>query len=256
MQDVLLAPALLELAILDALGYNTETDEGGQDGSILFELTDNSSKYLVKASDTLQTIKKELLRTNTVSYSDLVAFGGGEALETVGCGRVTVQVGRFDAKTANKLLQSTELSTSSASDIKSSFLRSGLTAQQIALLLGALGEVNRIASETYTAQQNAVSNNDDDDEDEQPFVPTTFGARDAIYGAKMGKADFGVTYLKSILKAKNQQESPLAKCLTENPDVKFFAQKYAQSEAAFVKDVPEAYLRLTLLGEAYTTRNS
>ena len=46
---------------------------------------------------------------------------------------------------------------------------------------------------------------DDDEDDEfetQPFVPTTFGARDAIYGAKMGKGDFGVKYLKDLLKSR------------------------------------------------------
>jgi hypothetical protein len=38
--------------------------------------------------------------------------------------------------------------------------------------------------------------------------------------------------------------------------VKEFVKKYASSEAALMKDMPEAYLKLTLLGQAYTGRNS
>ena len=88
-------------------------------------------------------------------------------------------------------------------------------------------------------------------------VPSTFGERSQAYGKKMGKADFGTSYLASISGKKGPAEGDaLGKLLLLDPKVRAFVQKYAGNGAAFAKEVPEAYLRLSLLGEAYTTRNS
>ena len=260
--DVTLAPDLLRLAINDALTFDAATRDGGPDGSIQFEMNREQNKGLEKAAAVIQGIKKELLRTNTVSYSDLVAFGGAEALESAGCGRVIVQVGRFDAKqetdkTTGLLVNWGELTPESTS---AAFTYSGLGPREIALLLGALGEVTRVVEETQlaAAKEKASKKSDDDDDfeldDAEPFVPTTFGARDATFGARMGKADFGVKYLSQLLKSKGPDA--LGNCLVKDDKTKAFVQKYATSETAFLKDVPEAYLRMTLLGETGTNRNS
>ena len=261
--DVTLAPDLLRLAINDALTFDAATRDGGPDGSIQFEMTREENKGLEKAAAVVQGIKKELLRTNTVSYSDLVAFGGAEALESAGCGRVIVQVGRFDAKpeTDKKtglLVNWGEMSPESTS---AAFTYSGLGPREVALLLGALGEVTRVVQETQLAEAKAKAAkkvDDDDDfelDDAEPFVPTTFGTRDATFGAKMGKADFGTKYLSQLLKSKGSPDA-LGSCLVKDDKTKAFVQKYAGSETAFLKDVPEAYLRMTLLGETGTNRNS
>ena len=42
----------------------------------------------------------------------------------------------------------------------------------------------------------------------------------------------------------------------DDANLRSIVMKYATNQPAFIKEVPEAYLRLTLLGEAYTTRNS
>jgi hypothetical protein len=57
------------------------------------------------------------------------------------------------------------------------------------------------------------------------------------------------------LKNKGTPE-PLGDCLIKDDKTKAFIQKYAGSESAFLKDVPEAYLRMTLLGQTGTGRNS
>ena len=260
--DVTLAPDFLRLAINDALTFDAATRDGGPDGSIQFQMTREENKGLEKAAAIVQGIKKELLRTNTVSYSDLVAFAGAEALESAGCGRVIVQVGRFDAKVeSNKktglLVNWGELDPASTS---AAFSYSGLGPREIALLLGALGEVTRVVEETQLAAAKAKASakvEEDDDfelDDAEPFVPTTFGARDATFGAKMGRADFGVKYLSQLLKSKGSDA--LGNCLVKDDKTKAFVQKYAGSETAFLKDVPEAYLKMTLLGETGTGRNS
>lgn len=83
-KDITIAPLLFQLAINDALGYESVSEEGGPDGSIQFELANDENKGLEKAVQVVQEIKKSLQRTNTVSFADIVAFGGAEALETAG----------------------------------------------------------------------------------------------------------------------------------------------------------------------------
>eukprot|EP01041_Mallomonas_annulata_P006885 gene6885-13961_t len=255
--DPSLAPVLLELAISDALGYDFNSGNGGQDGSIFFEIPKEGAPDLDKAVKALKVIQKELQRTNTVSFGDLVSFGGGEALESAGCGRVIVQVGRYEIKAPNTGSSPLNWESLTTDDVKSSFTKSGLDSQQIALLLGALGEVKRVVSDTLSSTKSSANEDDDEEEeDDQPFVPTTFGTRDAIFGAKLGKADFGSKYLASLIKNKNTATDNLSSILLGDNQVKSFVQKYATNEAAFLKDVPEAYLRMTLLGQEYTTRNS
>jgi hypothetical protein len=258
-QDPTIAPILFRLAINDALCYDAASGDGGLDASILFELDREENKNLEKALSVIDTVKRELQRTNTVSASDLIAFGGAEALETVGSGRVTVQVGRFDAKKGRPNSQLFNWESPSESAVTSAFTSSGLTAREIVLLLGAYGEINRVVGETQSASAKKSSDEDDEDDDSpdfEKFVPTTFGARDAMYGAKMGKADFGTTYLASLLKKGPSSADPIGKILISNDQTKAFVQKYATNQVAFLQDVPEAYLRMTLLGETYTNRNS
>eukprot|EP00607_Mallomonas_marina_P001632 CAMPEP_0182432028 /NCGR_PEP_ID=MMETSP1167-20130531/53435_1 /TAXON_ID=2988 /ORGANISM="Mallomonas Sp, Strain CCMP3275" /LENGTH=323 /DNA_ID=CAMNT_0024619057 /DNA_START=110 /DNA_END=1081 /DNA_ORIENTATION=+ len=255
LQDPAVAPSLLKLSISDGLGYDAKTGSGGQDGSIYLEISkENGDKDLETAIKILQGIQKELQRTNRVGFGDLVAFGGAEALESVGCGRVVVQVGRYEVKVPNPEYTPVKWDEDNLtiSNIKPAFSRSGLNPQQIALLLGALGEVTRVTTEAASIKK---EEEEDDEFEEQPFVPSTFGSRDAMYGAKVGKADFGSKYLLSLLKGKGPQDA-LSKILLDDPQVKTFVQKYATNEGAFVKDVPEAYLRLTNVGQEFTTRNS
>lgn len=161
LDDVTLAPDLLKLALNDALSYNYSTDDNGPDGSIQFELEREENKGLKKAAEVIQKIKKELQRTTSVSFSDLVAFGGAEALETVGCDRVIVQVGRTDAKKESaagaKAVNWSNLNTASATD---AFTTAGLTSRELVLLLGALGEVSRIVDETQATAKEEESDED------------------------------------------------------------------------------------------------
>ena len=218
-----------------------------------------SNQGLESAFKAVQQIQKEMQRTNTLSLADVVAFGGAEALETAGCGRLIVQVGRVDNKTGNDapVIPWGEGISSASAD--KAFSTSGLGADEIALLLGALGELRRVVAETKLAST-ASNKNEDEDEDDQPFeaepfVPTTFGARDAIYGAKMVKGDFGNKYLQMLVKGKTGQDD-LKSALMDDQKIKAAVMKYASNEAAFLKNLPDAYLKLTKLGEAYITRNS
>ncbi len=258
LQDNSLAPGLFMLSINDALGYTLNTTEGGPDGSIQYEMDREENKGLEKALACVKQIKSELQRTNSVSLADIVAFGGGEALETVGCPRVIVQVGRVDAKIANtgSTMVSFNNLANNKDSFKTAFSDSGLGPKEIALLGGALGEISRITQETAEANAKKSSSEDDDDDEFEPtpFVPSTFGAESAKYGARMGKGDFGSKYLASCIKG--SKDSGLNEVLSSNTEVKEFVKKYGTNEKAFKEDVVEAYLKLTLLGQIYSTRNS
>lgn len=244
-EDPLLAPKFLQLAICDALGYDFKSEDGGPDGSIKFELEKEEYKDLLAASNVLEKIRNDLKRTNTVGYADLVSFGGGEALESCGCPRTIVQVGRFDSKGPNKKVFNFVENTAEA------FYQSGLEPKDVALMIGALGEVQRIAQATVDYRANKKSNDDDEDEDDnwQGNVPSTFGRRDEIYGKKLEINDFGSKFLNSVLKGKSDLK--YSSCLTDDSKVKAFTTKYASNDKAFKEDVVAGYLRLTNLGESY-----
>ena len=53
-----------------------------------------------QANDLVKRLHSELQRTTEISYADVVAFAGAAAIEAVGGPKVTVQLGRDDAKAA------------------------------------------------------------------------------------------------------------------------------------------------------------
>lgn len=177
-----IAADLLKVSINDALGYDIESQDGGPDGSIQFEADLDHNKGLSNAISLMQDVKKQLQRTNSVSFADVCAFAGAEALETVGCGRVIVQVGRVDSKDPNLKSIGVDFQNPETSQVLGGFSSSGLGPKEAVVLIGALGEINRIVSEASQSTRSDETDEDDKEFEEQPFVPTTFGARDAIYG--------------------------------------------------------------------------
>lgn len=238
----------------------------------------------------------------------------------LGCSRLTVQIGRDDAKAANtrgKPINWDETAMDSRA-ARTAFESAGLGVKEVALLFGALGkqsssrhfvatvlptrnpwgppawrtihrstgELRRVVAETLAVQQVAASDEESDvrdgDVDFETLVPSTFGSRDKMFGTKIyltlellrygllywlllflfapigkkiGKGNFGVGYLSKAVKGKSPDDN-LQSVLLGDPQITEVAKKYASSETAFLKDLQEAYLRLTLLGQTYSTRNS
>lgn len=139
------------------------------------------------------------------------------------------------------------------------FATVGYGAREVALLLGGLGELRRVVQETQKAEASRNKGDEDDeplDPEFEQLVPTTFGSPDKKYGAKMGKADFGTTYLSRLLKSNGDADDPLRLVLLGNSNVLEFVKKYAKNEVSFISELQELYQRMTVLGEAYSTRNS
>lgn len=250
-----IASSFIKLAINDALGYDVTSRNGGADGSILFEMDLEQNKALEEAKDILKQVQKDLQRTNTLSFADVCAFSGSEALESVGCGRVTVQIGRYDVKEKNAKSTVVPWHKLSGDEVVRAFQGSGLDVRDAIILLSAIGETNRVIEETLASTKKSFEDDDEPFEPE-PFVPSTFGARDDIFGAKLGKGDFGVTYVSLLLQGKRGVDDAIARSILAQPSAKAILGKYIGNDAVYKKDVSDIYARLTQIGEAYTTRNS
>jgi hypothetical protein len=256
LSDPTIASDLIKIAINDALGFDPITKNGGSDGSILFELDQEENSSLEKAKNLVLQIQNELKRTNTLSFADVCAFAGSEALESVGSGRITVQIGRFDTKEKNKKQLYVNWKAANPQDSIRAFTASGVDLKDALVLLSAIGEVQRIVTETI-ATKNQSSSEDDEDEpfEADPFVPSTFGSREDIFGAKIGKGNFGVGYLIEVLKG-NKIDDLISQVILSQPNAKPILSKYIGNDSVYRKDVAEAYGKLTQIGESYTNRNA
>ena len=65
-----------------------------------------------------------------------------------------------------------------------------------------------------------------------------------------------VCIMVASIRSPGGSEDPFREALVTEAAVKAVVSKYASNQPAFVKEVAEVYQQLTLLGEAYTTRNS
>jgi hypothetical protein len=260
-----LALSFFELAVTDALGFDVSSEDGGLDGSIVFEEAPSSFTSAIKA---LRGVQEDLSATNAISFADCVAFGGGEALETVGSARVTVQLGRADAKKANAKAPSFDMwrgdsSEAPVKNVKKLFASAGLTARDIAALLCAHGEIRRILRERQAKMKPADmdgSGDDDEEAEEQDFVPSSFGRRDMMYGEKLSSG-FSTAYVKDLLQAVKKTApseirlSLLDRTLIEDEEIRAVAAGFASSGGdKFSEAVVSAYIRLCGLGQKFSRR--
>jgi hypothetical protein len=254
LKDNQLAPQLLQLMIDDALGYTASTKEGGADGSVAYEEYPGRDNALAA----VKRVHQQLQRTVSFSFADVCAVAGAEALETVGCPRIPVQMGRYDAKQANTKTTKVFWDAPTAPTVFQAFQESGLSRKDAVLLIGAVCEMQRIVdsqAQAVAGGQEGAGSDAEDEFEAQPTVPTSFGARDETFGSRIGSGDFGSQYLQALLGG-DVAPGSLGRCLLSDPAAGLLVAKYAGNPRLFRGDVVEAYLRLTTLGAAYTTRNS
>lgn len=251
--NISLTPIFLKLAINDALGYSVETQDGGPDGSILFEMDRDANKGLENGILSLKKVQDELKRTNTVGFGDICAFAGVVALESVGCGRLTTQVGRFDAKKENSKKTVVNWNSMLEDQVVQAFVGSGLDSADMTLMLSAIAETERIVQEALAPD--STNENEDDDFEPQPFIPSSFGSRDDTFGSKIGKSNFGTNYISTLL-TKKETGDPISQFLQKQNNLKTNLGKYLGNDVLYKKDVSNLYLKISTLGSQFTTRNS
>eukprot|EP00970_Alexandrium_tamarense_P006152 scaffold1033_cov205-Alexandrium_tamarense.AAC.11 len=89
LQKPSLTPYFLELALLDSLSYDIETNEGGPDGSVIKAVLSSKEdsahvKSLQECALVLVEAKKNLKKLSSITIADAVALAGAEAVNAVG----------------------------------------------------------------------------------------------------------------------------------------------------------------------------
>lgn len=255
LKEPTLAPLFVKVAMQDALTYDSSTQAGGQDGTIISAIIGKgappSLESLRPAAFALLDIAKEMKRTTEVTMADVVAFAGAEAIESTGGPRIVVQLGKLDPKPDSAGGTDSYLDLENKSNGKAvvdAFLQTGLTEREVALLFGVLGAMETVVSRVV--QPKEVEQEENEMGDKDVFIPSSFGAPSSIYGKQLGAMDNSVfTSIKSDLKKGKQPISPV---FTNEKVGDWGAKYYVDKKKAFFNDLPQAYEKLMALGTRYT----
>ncbi|KAH7846065.1 hypothetical protein Vadar_009331 [Vaccinium darrowii] len=130
------AAGVLRLVFHDAGTFEIEENSGGMNGSIVFELDRPENTGLKKPLKILGKAKAEVDMIQPVSWADMIAVAGAEAVSVCGGPIIPVQLGRIDSMFPDpegKLPQE----SLDASSLKQCFQRKGFSTQELVALSGA-----------------------------------------------------------------------------------------------------------------------
>ncbi|XP_062097178.1 putative L-ascorbate peroxidase 6 [Humulus lupulus] len=209
------AAGVLRLVFHDAGTFEVNDNSGGMNGSIIYELERAENAGLKGPLKTLEKAKSGVEATQPVSWADLIAVAGAEAVSLCGGPTIPVALGRLDSKGADpdgKL----PLETLGASALKESFLRKGLSTQELVALTGA-----------HTLGSKGFGN---------PDV-------------------FDNSYFKILLKKPWKSGGmsgmiglPSDRALAEDEECLSWIAKYAENQNLFFEDFEKAYIKLVNSG--------
>ncbi|RZC62039.1 hypothetical protein C5167_023793 [Papaver somniferum] len=130
------AAGVLRLVFHDAGTFDMNDKSGGMNGSMVYELDRPENAGLKKSVKILEKVKSELDGTEPVSWADLIAVAGAEAVSLCGGPLIPVQLGRKDLTVPDPEGKLPE-ETLNASALKQSFLSKGFSTQELVALSGA-----------------------------------------------------------------------------------------------------------------------
>ncbi|XP_052488698.1 putative L-ascorbate peroxidase 6 isoform X3 [Gossypium raimondii] len=122
------AAGVLRLVFHDAGTYEMDENSGGMNGSIVYELE--------RPENVLEKAKKEIEAIQSVSWADMIAVGGAEAVSICGGPKIPVTLGRLDSGESDPEGKMPEESLD-ASGLKQCFRRKGFSTQELVALSGA-----------------------------------------------------------------------------------------------------------------------
>lgn len=130
------AAGVLRLAFHDAGTFEIDGTQGGMNGSIIYELDRPENAGLKKPIKILEKAKTAMDAKRPVSWADVIAVGGAEAVSLCGGPPIPIQLGRIDSQVPDaegKLPQE----TLDASSLKKCFQKKGFTTRELVALSGA-----------------------------------------------------------------------------------------------------------------------
>lgn len=219
------AAGMLRLSFHDAGTFSVAKHTGGMNGSIVHELGRPENSGLDRTIKVLDMVKASLDKSIQVSWADLIAVAGAEAVAICGGPRIPVQLGRLDSVLADP---EGELPAESfnASRLKKSFLGKGFRTQELVALSGA-----------HTLGNKGFGN------------PVVF---DNSY--------FKVLLEKPWLNTGDQVASmiglPSDRALVDDDECLRWISYYAKDESKFFEDFSSAYMKLVNTGVMWRSRHN
>lgn len=242
LQNPQLATSFYQLSLLDGLSYNSKTGQGGPDGGILrlalsSKATDEYTKNLQSACNTLIDAAVALKKYTAITIPDAIAIGGAEAVQAIGGPTLPVQLGRTEGKKAADINLNLLSGKESPDDVIDAFKRAGLSDREMVALLGGLltvdsvqktrstedwkqsvkpryverGKMGRMSDyKRLTDEDVAAMEQDeyDEDPDDGWYIADSFGTKKEAFGARIGGDQVDEKNFNKFLKELNDATSP------------------------------------------------
>ncbi|XP_020101005.1 putative L-ascorbate peroxidase 6 isoform X5 [Ananas comosus] len=96
------AAGMLRLAFHDAGTFDIDGNSGGMNGSIIYELERPENAGLNKSVKILEKTRREIENIRHVSWADLIAVAGAEAVSLCGGPAIPIRLGRIDARSSGE----------------------------------------------------------------------------------------------------------------------------------------------------------
>ncbi|KAL7164226.1 hypothetical protein ACSBR2_040190 [Camellia fascicularis] len=215
------AAGVLRLVFHDAGTFETDGNAGGMNGSIVYELDRPENTGLKKPIKILEKAKAEVDMKQSVSWADMIAVAGAEAVSVCGGPRIPVQLGRLDSMVPDpegKLPQE----SLDASGLKQCFQRKGFTTQELVALSGA-----------HTLGSKGFGN------------PTVFD--NSYFKILLGKPWLSSAGMSSMIGL------PSDRALVEDDECLRWISKYADNQNLFFEDFKNVYTKLVNTGARWKT---
>ncbi|WCJ30296.1 ascorbate peroxidase 6 [Euphorbia peplus] len=211
------AAGVLRLVFHDAGTFEIDDNSGGMNGSIIFELDRPENAGLKKSLKIVEKAKKEVDAIKPVSWADMIAVAGAEAVSICGGPIIPVELGRLDSVAPDPEGKLPE-ETLNASGLKQCFQRKGLSTQELVALSGA----HTLGSKGFGS-------------------PTVFD--NSYYKILLEKP-----WMSSSAGMTSMIGLPSDRALVDDNECLRWIRKYAEDEDMFFEDFKKAYLKLVNSG--------
>ncbi|KAJ0262891.1 putative L-ascorbate peroxidase 6 [Hirschfeldia incana] len=216
------AAGVLRLVFHDAGTFELDDNTGGINGSIVYELERPENAGLKRSLKVLEKAKIKIDEIQPVSWADMIAVAGSEAVSMCGGPTIPVVLGRLDSKQPDPEDKLPPESLN-ASGLKECFQRKGFSTQELVALSGA----HTIGSKGFG----------------DPF---TFD--NAYYKILLEKP-----WRSTTSKMTSMVGLPSDHALVEDDECLRWVKQYADDQDKFFKDFTNAYIKLVNSGAKWKT---
>nr|XP_010324973.1 putative L-ascorbate peroxidase 6 isoform X4 [Solanum lycopersicum] len=213
------AAGVLRLVFHDAGTFEIDEKTGGMNGSIVYELDRPENKGLKKSLKILDKAKSQIDLVQSVSWADIIALAGAEAVSLCGGPSIPIQLGRIDSMVQDPEGKLPEESLDAIS-LKQCFERSFPITQELVALSGA-----------HTLGSKGFGN------------PTVFD--NEYFKILMEKPWLSSGSMTSMVGL------PSDRALVEDDECVGWISKYAEDQSLFFDDFKNAYTKLVDTGATW-----